>query len=79
MRDNSASRIRFFTSKDDPRKGPFLNVTQKSGNDCIVSAKLEADMYCVPQIGGANTLALINILEELRNLSISPSDLGPKK
>lgn len=57
---------------------PFLNVVKGAGGngDCFVSVYYDAQLYCVPRAHANNTAMILDILEQLRNLAISPSDLN---
>jgi len=74
LRDNSASLLNpGFVSSSYKADGPLLNIAIMSGEKstgCIISESVGKEFYCVPHDGGGNTVKLISILEELRNLSM---------
>ena len=74
LRDNTAFRVPPFFIAPDSQSTLFLNVARGESKDCLVFAHFEKQSYCVPQIGGNNTLILFSILEKLRNLSIPGAD-----
>jgi hypothetical protein len=74
LRDNTAFRVPPFFIAPDSQSTLFLNVARGESKDCLVFANFEKQSYCVPQIGGNNTLILFSILEKLRNLSIPGAD-----
>jgi hypothetical protein len=53
---------------------PYINIIQ-GNSDCFVALRFHGAQYCVPQ-GSDNTALLMDILVQLRNLSITPSDLN---
>jgi len=55
---------------------PFLNVVRGKTDGCAVYVLYLSQSYCVPISGSANTLVMMQILQALRNLSISPTDLN---
>ena len=77
LRDGVADRVRL----QDPELGalrghPFVAI-DGAASDCLMTAVGSGGLFCVPAAQGATTLMLIDMLEELRNLSIAPSDLAP--
>lgn len=54
---------------------PYLNVREGIGPGCYTSILYGSQLFCVPQ-ESYHTAALIDILQNLRNLSIQPSDLN---
>ena len=53
----------------------YVDVVADNALDCYVSVSYGGHQYCVPQ-NSRHTALLMDILENLRNLSISPSDLN---
>jgi hypothetical protein len=76
LREGSAQRV--TPQLDDARRvfdgEPLLTVTEKGG-DCYVSVNADGRSYCVPQYA-LRSAAVIDILFELKNLSITPNDLN---
>ncbi len=54
---------------------PLLTIKTEDTGDCSVLAQFDGRSYCVPQ-DADRTAMVINILEELKNLSTTPSDLN---
>lgn len=54
---------------------PFLNITDAQGSPCFTSVLYDGGFYCVP-LTSHHTAMLIDILIQLRNLSIQPTDLN---
>lgn len=76
LREGLSDRVRLT----DPRSGVlnayrFLNVDKEAG-DCLVGTDSPDGFYCVPRRGSETTMAIFDVLQQLRNLSISPSDLN---
>ena len=80
LREQSARRIRFAGLKSFEERelssGPFLNITDGVGADCLVSAFYNGKSFCVPREGSNSTAVLLDMLGQLKNLSISPTDLN---
>ena len=74
LHNGTADRISYYTG-EAKQLGRFLDIaTDGTTGTCYVSVSYEGRDYCVPQ-EAYNTALMLDILEELRNLSISPSDL----
>jgi hypothetical protein len=54
---------------------PYLNIISANGGPCLTSVLYDGRFYCVPAYS-LHTAMLIDILIQLRNLSIQPSDLN---
>jgi hypothetical protein len=77
LRERETLAINYASAETAPLKtGPFLNIVNDSGNTCAIHVKYQSVHYCVPTQGSANTNVMIQILQVLRNLSISPTDLN---
>jgi hypothetical protein len=74
LREKTQDRVVFLT-RDAEKLGRFLEIVESSDTGCFVSAVYDGQSYCVPQNAFA-TAMLLEILEQLRNLSITPSDLN---
>ncbi len=77
LHDGSAARV---TPLLDPSKRTFdgqalLTVKSEDTGDCLVLAQYEDHTYCVPH-DADRTAMVINILQELKNLSTTPNDLN---
>jgi hypothetical protein len=78
LRDGSAEHVRSLLPPsqrafDDE---PLLTIkSDDTAGDCEMLARYEGQVYCVPQ-SAYRTAMVINILEELKNLSTTPSDLN---
>jgi hypothetical protein len=78
LRDGSAERVRsLLPSSQRAFDGePLLTIkSDDTAGDCAVLAQYESQVYCVPQ-SAYRTAMVINILQELKNLSTTPSDLN---
>src|SRR5262245_18662140 len=75
VRDGTSDRIRFFTREAQNLRGRFIEISPDPPVRCLVSVVYDGDVFCVPQ-GAYATAMLLEILQELRNLSISPTDLN---
>ena len=76
-RNNESYLIHYGTGEAHalvPPGVPYLNIIQ-GNDDCFVAVRFHGQQYCVPQ-GSDNTALLMDILVQLRNLSITPSDLN---
>ena len=76
LREGTADRIIL----QDPevvyiRDQRFVDVTSATTN-CTLAAVSDGIFACVPPVNSASTLVLIDMLEQLRNLNISPADLN---
>jgi hypothetical protein len=73
-REHAGDRVRYFTAPLVASDAPFLDIVEGAG-DCFVLVTYEGQSYCVPH-GSSSTALLIDLLVQLRNLSITPSDLN---
>src|SRR5205085_5728596 len=72
----TGSRIRLSSSElANIDGGPIPNIVRGQGPGCFVSAHYAGDAYCVPNEALA-TAMVFDVLQQLRNLSITPSDLN---
>jgi hypothetical protein len=79
LRDHTNSRVTLSYPDAQPLpREPFLNIIKGTGGtgDCFISVYYDGQSYCVPRAGASNTAMMIDILEQLRNLAISPTDLN---
>jgi hypothetical protein len=74
LEQGTQDRVVFYTP-EAKRLGAFLEVVNSLGPSCYVSIAYDGGFYCVPQ-HAYSTAMLLEILEQLRNLSITPSDLN---
>jgi hypothetical protein len=78
LRDGLAVRVTSLTpeSQREFNGEPLMTIiAHKSGPGCYITAGYDGYTYCVPQ-GAYKTAMVIDILEQLRNLSITPNDLN---
>ncbi|MBO0751288.1 MAG: hypothetical protein J2P53_04210 [Bradyrhizobiaceae bacterium] len=78
IRDGSAERVRSLLPPSQRvfDGEPLLTIkTDGTTDSCAVLAQYDGQTYCVPQ-GADRTAMVFNILQELKNLSTTPSDLN---
>jgi hypothetical protein len=76
LRNNLGDSVHYNTAETRAlTRYPFLDIIQGGGVNCYVSVSYGGQFYCVPE-GDDNTAMLLDILEQLRNLSITPNDLN---
>jgi hypothetical protein len=78
LRDGSAERVRSLLPPSQRvfHGEPLLTIkTDDTTGDCAVLAQYDGQTYCVPQ-GTDRTAMVFNVLQELKNLSTTPSDLN---
>lgn len=76
LREGTGDRIVFYTGEARHLQGRFLEIVPASPIiDCFVAVAYNGGSYCVPQ-WAYTTAMMFEILEQLRNLSISPTDLN---
>jgi hypothetical protein len=75
VREGTGERIRFYTGEARRLPGRFIEISPEGPVSCFVSVAYDGSFYCVPQ-GAYATAMLLEVLEQLRNLSISPTDLN---
>jgi hypothetical protein len=79
LREQMGNRINFiYSDANFLSEEPFFNVIKGSGGngDCFVSAYYDGQSYCVPRVKANNTAMIFDILQQLRNRNISPTDLN---
>jgi hypothetical protein len=80
LREHSAARIHFANLRGFEQRelisGPFLNIREGASPDCLVTAFYNGESFCVPRQGSNSTAVLLDILGELKTLSVSPTDLN---
>jgi hypothetical protein len=54
---------------------PYLNVSQGISSACYASISYDSRFFCVPS-NSAHTAMLMDMIEDLRNLNIQPTDLN---
>jgi hypothetical protein len=74
IRDHSEANIR-FQDAELQTAGPLIDI-QSGFNNCLVTAALVNESFCLPKDQSEETLVMIGILEQLRNLNIAPTDLN---
>jgi hypothetical protein len=55
---------------------PFVNILRGRYSGCTVDITYLGEEYCIPSEASLNTGIVFQILQALRNLSISPTDLN---
>lgn len=76
LRDDTADKILMDNPEIAYYPGQkFVDITNATTN-CTLAALSDGIFACVPPVNSATTLTLIDILEQLRNLNISPADLN---
>jgi hypothetical protein len=75
VRDGTVDRIRFYTGEAERLQGRFIEISPDPPVSCFVSVVYDGGVFCVPQ-GAYATAMLIEVLQQLRNLSTSPNDLN---
>jgi hypothetical protein len=77
LRDGLADRVISQTprSKRLFKTEPLVTIISENGAGCYVSAFYNGQAFCVPQ-GAHKTAVVLDVLEQLRNLSITPGDLN---
>src|SRR3984885_5577349 len=77
LRYKTGNDVHYFTyeARDILNGEPFLNITGPKGVPCFTSMLYDAGFYCVPH-SSRHTAMLLDILIQLRNLSISATDLN---
>jgi hypothetical protein len=75
VRENTAYRIGFYTGEARRLNGRFIEISPEGPVSCFVSVAYDGNMYCIPQ-GAETTAMMLDILEQLKNLSTSPTDLN---
>jgi hypothetical protein len=77
LREGRSNQIRLKDTRYDNFTGvPFINVKVGSPDICVVSIVKDGTTYCVPQGNSEVTMMILDVLQELRNLNTSPSDLN---
>lgn len=80
LREHSSGRIKFYNVRTSEERelssGPFLNINEGGNGDCLVTAFYNGRSYCVPRQGSNSTGIMLDILEQLKNLSTTASDLN---
>ena len=80
LREQSAGHITFVGLRSfeerELNSGPFLNITEGASSDCLVSVFYNGTSYCVPRKHSNSTAVLLDILGQLKDLSITPTDLN---
>jgi hypothetical protein len=59
----------------DLRTAPFLDIVADRGSGCFVSVDYGGHTYCAPQ-RSYSTAVMLHMLQDVRNLSITPADLN---
>ena len=77
VRNEKTHDIKYF--RPDLRElssEPFVNIVRGRREGCIVNITYLEEDYCIPNEASLNTGIVLQILQALRNLSISPTDLN---
>jgi hypothetical protein len=67
--------VPFLSDAANQLKGPLIDIVEGSGPGCLATAVFEGRSWCVPA-DAEKTAVLFDILQELRNLNVQPSDLN---
>jgi hypothetical protein len=67
--------VPFLSDAANQLNGPLVDIVQGSGPGCLASAAFSGRYWCVP-VDAEKTAVLFDILQELRNLNVQPSDLN---
>jgi hypothetical protein len=67
--------VPFETGQAQQFEGPLVSIVNGSGPQCYVSTSFDGQFWCVPDDAG-KTAVLMDIVQQLRNLNIQPSDLN---
>lgn len=66
----------FFRSPDATTlNGPLVDIVASTGTSCYTSARFAGQTWCVPQ-DAEKTAVVLDIIQEMRNFNIQPSDLN---
>jgi hypothetical protein len=72
-----ADKMNYFTrAVRELGSEPFLNIVSGRNVGCNVHIIYLGIDYCIPMQGSMNTGMILQILQRLRNLSVSPADLN---
>ena len=76
-RNDKSHDIHYYNPEFSELKSqPFFNVLRGRYSGCLVSIAYLDEDYCIPSEDSLNTGIVLQILQALRNLSISPTDLN---
>lgn len=77
LRDGTTGQVSAVLPASQGQFGdePLLTVTTEEKDGCAVAAEYDGQSWCVPRHAG-KTATVINILQELKNLSTTPTDLN---
>jgi hypothetical protein len=77
VRNDKAHNIHYYHPElRELKSEPFINILHGRFAGCIVNITYLEEDYCIPNEGSLNTGIVLQILQALRNLSISPTDLN---
>jgi len=77
IRNNKAYAIQYIRPEfTELSSEPFVNIVRARNAGCIVDIAYLDEEYCIPNEASLNTGIVLQILQALRNLSISPTDLN---
>jgi hypothetical protein len=65
----------FLTDAASRLNGPLVDIVEGAGPGCLASVPFSGQSWCVPT-DAEKTAVLFDILQELRNLNVQPSDLN---
>ena len=65
----------FETGQAKQFGGPLVEIVNGSGPQCYAATRFEGQFWCVPE-DAEKTAVLMDIVQQLRNLSITPTDLN---
>jgi hypothetical protein len=71
----STDDVPFLSDAVNQLKGPLVDIVEGSGPSCFASVPFAGQHWCVP-MEAEKTAVLFDILQELRNLNVQPSDLN---
>jgi hypothetical protein len=71
----ATDEVPFLSDAANQLKGPLVDIVEGSGQGCLTSVSFSGRNWCVPD-DAEKTAVLFDILQELRNLNVQPSDLN---
>jgi len=76
LRDGTADQYRMQDEALGPMRHAKLVEIDPTTVECLLSASSVGGLLCDPGASGRNTLLMVDLLQQLRNLMISPADLN---
>jgi hypothetical protein len=72
---HNSDNVDMLTGTAKQFSGPLVTIVKGSGPQCYASATFDGQSWCVPK-DAEKTAVLIDIIQQLRNLNIQPTDLN---